>query len=293
MFLGASIQDPNLNRYLRAASAWSPAVGPLPKRFAAVSLQGQKWGTVEPALRTQLLEAERRRLYDMSIVAIQADYFFQIPQVLHEMTLARRFAVGKYFARNSKVRYGPRLMMWWREATRIRLRRSPPAQYATIQQRLNAMMKQFRVDLERSAGIPSRQRERERLKVELWVRNPEERRLELWGSSENISTEAAHVPARPLEVTSRFASVKAFCYGSIQRVDVPGDESRWKYFIGLPVVLFGDIRWHQLPVACVTLASTQIEAESALQHESDQLQHWRDDVLAVVREYLTPGRTNR
>lgn len=287
LFLGASIQDPNLNRYLRAASAGPLDGAATPRRFAAMALQGQSWAAAEPVLRAELRGAERRRLEDMKVEAVQADYFFQIPQLLHEITLARR-QTAKYFAKGSRIRYGPRLLLWWDQITRTRLRNSPSHRYAATQRNLSGMMKQFRSDLEKAVGIRLRERDREHLKVELWIRNPHQRQLELWGSSENISTEPAHLPSRVLEVNTRFASVKAFCYGSIQRVDVPGSESRWQYFIGLPVVLYGDARWYQLPVACVSVASTYTESESALRHDNERLAKWREEVLATVRGYLTP-----
>lgn len=287
LFLGAGIQDPNLNRYLRAASNEDVKKH---SRFVALALQGQHWSSTTAELQQALDTAERGRLEDMNLTALQADYFMQIPQLLHEVTLARR-GMEEYFSGGSRIRYSPRLNLWWDRITSTRLKNSTPADHRETQVILNEMMTLFRSDLETTLRTRPHERDSERLKVELWVRNPKLRRLELWGSSENISTVRDHIPARPLEVNSRFASVKAFCYGSIQRVDVPSHDSRWQYFVGMPVVLYDDEDWYQLPVATLSIASTRDEGHSALRHETRALLKLRGELLVTTRELLTPPRS--
>jgi SIR2-like domain len=142
--LGASIQDPNLNRYLStsavASGASSTKSGLPAKRFAAVALQSQPWSHEDVGLRRALLWADARRLGTLEVESIQADFFAQIPQLLKEVILARNTGISAYFSARSQTRYGVRLMRWSNAIRRTRLADGSAKGFAKAQAQANRLM---------------------------------------------------------------------------------------------------------------------------------------------------------
>lgn len=290
LILGASIQDPHLSRHLsRTAQANETATArrakPV-KRYAASALQSQPWSHEETQLRDALLWADAQRLATLGVEAIQADFFMQIPHLLNEVRLARSEGLKKYMSPRSDIRYGQRLMKWWGAIQKTRLADSTDRSFAKSQAKINELMLAFRGRLETELSLTNQRAGSERIKVELWVRNPLSRCLELRGSSEYVSTERFHTPARPLSPSSSFASVKAFCYGSIQHVSIPAEYSRWQHFVGIPLQLPS---WRQLPVGTLTIASTHPKETSLLyKAEGKNLSDVYAGLGLAASEYLQP-----
>jgi hypothetical protein len=181
------------------------------------------------------------------------------------------------------VGYTERLALWEEEVSRSVLS-TQPGRFEIAQDELQSILADVvdgvrRVladhDVEPEVG--------ERLGCSLWVHRPNENALVNWASSDRVWRGSDTVEPIPIAWASDFASVQAFCSGSLVSFSTRGQiATRWNHVVGAPIHLSGDDDHGRLPVGVMTLASTAPEHASALGRG-----------IAVVRRIIVPEVVGR
>lgn len=249
LFIGTSLSDPNLLRYLYRSKPGS-------RHIAVFVRQGDDWW-FEPEYQRvrearELAVLERWR--SVNVTPLLADYFSQSAQFVHEV--ARRRQLGSAY-----VGYHERLVAWEKEITRILFRRGS-AHFRRTQERLQRLLSVWSNEVQGYLDYLGVRGADEYLGLHLWVRDPSSRSLVRLASSARVWRDPNTLQAVPIVRPTNWVAVEAFCAGTTiaQR---PGEHSRWNYVLGLPVVI-DDERWGRLPVGVLTLASTNSRDESGL-----------------------------
>lgn len=124
----------------------------------------------------------------------------------------------------------------------------------------------------------------ERLGCSLWVYQPHDDVLVNWASSDRAWRDPATLEPVPVSWTSPFASVRAFCAGSLVSFSTREQATtRWNHVLGIPLYLEDEGYFGRLPVGVATLASTLPEGRSAL---GRGLHAVRTDVAPEVADQL-------
>jgi hypothetical protein len=110
----------------------------------------------------------------------------------------------------------------------------------------------------------------ELLKLEIWIRSasPEQRRLELWGTSTAASRSVRENVRASIQNQSDWPAVRAFCQGFDFRGPLRVEGLRWGAHFSVPVVL-QKTPWHRITVGVINVMSSKNEATSCLRHLND------------------------
>lgn len=253
LILGSSLNDPPLVRSLAMTRRSEN------QRVALMTKQSFPGGVGANGESTALRMAEVRNR-ELAITTVNADFHGQVPQFLIEAVAAhlRRGGDSSPFIEP----YGRRLRRWWDE-------------WSVALGSDELLPEQLRSALAVAAELLGHEaegnllvRDRERLRLELWVRQHpgrSNRKLVRWASSNNRVASGANGRQLELSAPSQAASVRAFLEGRPQLL-CPGEiegvanrEYTWNSFLSVP------IRNQELvPVGVMTLASTLSRGETTL-----------------------------
>jgi hypothetical protein len=278
LFIGTSLSDPNLLRYLYRS--------PSRREHVAVFVrQGDPW-TTRSDLRKGVHEARDLanlgRWRAMRVQPLQADYYFQSAQFVYEV--ARRAEQGGEY-----ISYVDRLHAWEQGMASGIMQTRSRTLFQDTQEELHETLREL-VDVMRYYLTTQRLRaERELIGLHLWARRPRERGLVLLGSSDRTWKEPRAMQSIPIRRPTIWVAVEAFCHGR-PLVETAERElaSRWRYVVGIPLYL-DDEPWGRLPVGVLTLASDRPASRSALARLGPRL----PDILApflaeTAQEVLRP-----
>lgn len=281
LFVGASLTDPNLLRYLyRSESSGS---------HWAVFTRQQDAGMYDQAdfavtaLREETSEA---RWLQAGIRPLQADYFSQTAQLLHEVLHFR----SRKSARRVYKTLPKRLVAWRRKLDEGVLTKRK-GDFSNLQDSLQGLMNELlagiRVDLVDAGHRTARG---ERLGLSLWVFDPSSESLTNWSSSDRAWRDPLTLEPLSVDWKSDFVSVQAFCAGSlVSRSTTRYAATRWNHVIGSPLYLDSE-RLGRLPIGAITIASTLPAPISALHRGSGTLRrHSLPTVESVLADLLQPG----
>ena len=201
---------------------------------------------------------------------VQADYFVQSSQFVHEIAL-RRSQGGTY------VPYRNRLDDWELQIEHSLIDEGNLDVFHRVQDQLVSLLRQWLEDSVEILGGGANGDES--LALQLWVRDPSSHSLLLWASSDRAwrdpSTLARHSITRP---TNRLA-VEAFCTGNPVDVSLTDMDSRWNFLRAIPVFLSMETKWGRLPVGVLTFSTTKTREDSLLFPEEP-------DNWDIVQEYI-------
>jgi hypothetical protein len=257
LMVGMSFQDPHVNALLhQRRNLYSEHEL---KAVGIVSTQGRPWHDLQPGVATMLAEAEQTRLGDLDLLALVTSYFFQDFLFLQEMSLhVKDPHIPNYLTRRTE---------WHSLVTHHHSALSAPI-HQRRHTKFNESLKSLRSSLE-SLRAPGA--EDERLKVELWIRDVEERGLRLFASSEVLILEADRSPFFKLIADSPIAAIRAFTNGAPRPFDREGNApGTWNSFLGFPVYLGGD-PWWELPVGSLVVGSSLSLKSSTLETQSNDV----------------------
>lgn len=253
LFVGASMTDANLIRYLYGAQTSRLRHVALFKRRPAETVGEERF-------RARFEEAERARWLQLGITPLYAEHFAEIAQFVHEVAACRRLGAG----------YAPlpdRLTAWFeRESDAGSLYRIDDQAYLEIQRRLHNGLQALCADVRRFLAGYHVDVAGEKLAVALLSLFPPSEpgtpeRVIVLASSDRIMTSVDSIAPIPLRDASEWTGVKVICRGG------PLDEakniyaSRWRYVLGFPVYS-GGVR---IPLGAVTISS--MSPSSALAKE--------------------------
>lgn len=255
IFVGASLTDPNLLRYLHRCDTT--------RAHYAIFVRQQDAGLYDKSeqdvidLREATSEA---RWKNAGIRPIHADYYSQSAQLLHEVLHRRKSAE----AGHSYEPLPERLMEWRDRLDQGVLSTASPSfkeNQEELQEVMNELLEGIYTDLTDAGHRP---RKNERLGINMWVYDPRTESLTNWASADRIWLDPKTKEPLSIDWTSDFVSVHAFCAGSlVSRSTERYVATRWNHVIGTPLYVASDTAG-RLPVGAVTIASTLARPESML-----------------------------
>jgi SIR2-like domain len=247
LFVGASMSDPNLIRYLHRA----PRLGG--PHFAL--LRRDSFGANDPeapslAARERSEAAERLRWEKLGVTVLFADNYADVAQFVWEL--------GYLIENPTGYRSLPqRFRDWYRseEANGCLFGRTEEG-YATIQRSLHDGLREIRDDVRALLTTENARLADETLQMTLWAlclpeSGSEQERVQSLAHTDRIMTAPETRETIELHATSPWTGVRCLCLG--RPVDDPKDTyaSRWKYVIGIPIFRESP----RTPLGAVTLST--------------------------------------
>lgn len=247
LFVGASMTDANLIRYLYGAEASARASR---HRHVALFKRRPAETVGEQRFRARFEEAETARWLRLGVTPLYADHFAEIAQFVHEVAARRRLGTAY-------VPLPDRLQAWFvRESESGALYRQEDDGYVRTQQVLHDQLRALCDEARRvlaGHGVDTRG---EKLAVALLALFPPAEpggpeQVVVLASSDRIMTSVDSLAPIPLRDASDWTGVKVICRGG------PLDEqkdiyaSRWRYVLGFPV----STRGGRTPLGAVTISS--------------------------------------
>ena len=265
IFIGSSLTDPNLLRYLHTHS------GPgSPQHFAIFTRQD-----VYPQdTPTQVIEARedalaaRWRTNNLEIVFV--DHYAEIALALAEV--ARAKAQGDEY-----VLLPERLARWHTKIERTILRPMGAASFVEAQDLLHGALRIALRSAVKTVDELGHETRDEVLAATLWLVDADAETLTSWATTDRVHRDPATIEPVPITEHSNWVAVRAFCRGVA--LGEPRDvyASRWKYIRGLP------------SRRSMVSRSGRCRREHPARREDDARQHARRD-RSRVRRSPAPGR---
>jgi hypothetical protein len=250
IFVGSTLDEPDV--LSRLVNATYPLGRPRYTILLAPHL-----GLDDPGERAKGLNLTALRFLHLGIVPIVIDCPHQAPQFLIEVAL--RLQHRDY------ANYAERLDSWWGEWVEdFGFAGGTGERNPVLQQLWMDQLAEIRdIIADEHLELSKRQRRREHLQLEMWIRHPGERSLIHWASSDGLWLNAAS--ARRLSIPSggQDPVQRAFRDGTPFHGPVPQLTGRWHYQLSVPVVLRKE-PWHHLPVGVVNILSTGAPTDGKL-----------------------------
>lgn len=250
-FVGASLSDPNLLRYLYRSEGGS-------RHFALFVRQGDELYSRGDyrGVRAAREEATKRRWRSLGVQPLLADYFIQSSQFVYEV--ARRHQKSRSYRS-----YDTRLKTWERKIQR-RLPTDNSPMFEKVQNLMQESLATWATEVRDRLSAQDLLGAGEYLALHLWIREPNERMLLRIGSSVRVSRDGRALHRVPISRPTPWVAVEAWCAGTrvVQVLDQA--ESRWNYVWGIPITLSDESSLGRLPVGVITLASSAPRDVSAL-----------------------------
>lgn len=240
LFIGSSLTDPNLIRYLYGYRGERP--------HAALFVRQAESAQLPANVRAAREEATARRWQRCGVDAIFVDHFADVAQVLHEIGLRHEDAAGyrSLFERAST---------WISEVESSVIGVDCDSDFELGQRFLSDRL---RVLLDR--GMREAERfdadfSNERIAASLWLATREGDGLMSWATTDRLHRDPSTMQAVPIQAGSRWIAVEAFCRGTRVGEDRDVYASRWRYIRGLPLTPAVP-GLGLLPIGCLTVTST-------------------------------------
>lgn len=270
LFVGMSLADPNLIRYLYGYKKSGT------RRHAAIFVrQGEP--SCPPAVRAMREEATARRWGRCGVEAVFVDHYADAAQLLYEIGY-RREAGGSYELVGTRAD-----ALLDRVETRLLLTTADRELFANRQVVLSAWLREMLYSVIESAlGDPPPADEK--LALALWLMSRDGTRITGWAHSDRAHQDPATISPIEIAAASDWVAVRTVCRGA--RVDLDRDNyaSRWRFVRGLPLFVHQPSR---LLIGCLTIASSKPGRESILTTmPADRRAAAHDTLLAVMRAII-------
>jgi hypothetical protein len=286
LFVGTSLTDPVLVSLLietKRSGLERYAVMLPPEGFRA-EVRADHAARRELALRLNVLAG---RYLHLGVVPVMADFRYQVPQLLHELSLA----VDR--ARPYRP-YRERIDDWWDNfgagfvcAIPSDAPRGENADSVALQGRWAAVLEQLRDGIYKQADRADGGDEE--IIIEVWLRHPRMRYLFRWASLDADAGDP--LPPASLLVPGN-AIQKTFREGRTFRQEIP--EDRWQYSVSMPLVLHGD-DWDRIPVGVIRLLTDQTDGSLRRVAEGGAMRDFERTIKDRLRQLFAledaPDRT--
>jgi hypothetical protein len=265
LFIGSSLTDPNLLRYLHAHS------GPgSPRHFVIFTRQDAYPEKTPPEVIAAREEALAARWRAANLEIIFVDHYAEIAQALAEI---RR-------AKDDVPDYRPlpdRLAAWHARVRDGLLMPGTQGAFAAAQDLLHDALRialDVAVETAGDLGYPFGD---EVLAATLFLVDETGDTLTNWATTDRVHRDPATIDPIPIDEHSRWVAVRAFCRGAALGEPRSIYASRWKYIRGLPLMTADD-----LPVGVLTVASMRPKDQTMLDDMPDTIEAAFDDALRAV-----------
>jgi len=293
LFVGTSLTDPGIvaalaatvdSRHPRYALMLPPPQMRAPYADAPLDPEDEQRALIDRTLQLALIGA---RYLHLGVVPIFADFPYQVPQFVRELTLM----VSNPDAYASMA---SRFSRWWAECAPLFGFPGPHGALMDVKQRevyqedVYHGLRDLRISLtDRLVATDNEGQADERLKIEVWLRNPAARYLFRWGSSEAMWPGGSTAPRASL-LESGTLTQEAFREGhSVWRGDPT--EAQWQYCLAVNLVLQAS-PWNHLPIGVVKVYSSRADGGLRAVTRSDQRQTLEAVVKQRVRQLVNDAR---
>jgi SIR2-like domain len=291
LFVGSSLTDPDVLAKLAETKYQQPRYAVLlapdqenePDGSALLELGEGDPPRVDSDERCLARDAVAQRFLHLGVIPIMVDFPHQVPQLLIEIAL-------KIQQGDDYQKYSDRLDKWWSrwaglfgfedELTpgphNVRLQGFWAHELASIRGRVREAF-----GLEPSAD--------EKIVVEAWVRNPRERTLFQWATSEGIWLNGDTAPSCDLgESDIRFGVQRSFRKGRTHVAETRPKQGHWRYEVSVPLTLHV-APWHHLPVGVICVRSSKANGELwKAADRFEDLEMLEDLLLGPTNDLLNP-----
>lgn len=254
IFVGMSLADPNLIRYLYGYKASHP-----PRHAAIFVRQGEP--QVSPAVRAAMEEAVSRRWGRCGVETIFVDHFADAAQLLYEVGLRKRVGAAGY---EPVAKRAAEVIGRIERGLRVSSQSSFAQQQIALSRRLRTLLDEFVTRTLSSAGLAAK----EKLGLALWLLSKDGSGLVGWAHSDRAHQDPSTLAPVPVVAASNWVSVRTLCQGTIVEFDRDTYASRWHFVRGLPLVLDEPTR---LPIGVLTISSTEPFKSSVLKNMPEEV----------------------
>jgi SIR2-like domain len=266
LFVGSSLTDPNLIRYLYGYRG--------ERSHYALFVRQAELRDLDSQVRAAREEATAARWKRCGVEAVFVDHFADVAQILHEVGLRHQDP-------KSYTSLFDRASTWINdiESTVIGIDRDTDFEVGQVylSDRLRALLRRGVTEAERFGADFSN----EALAASLWLATSVGDQLMSWATTDRLHRDRSTMEPVPIIAGSRWIAVEAFCRGARFEEDRDIYASRWRYIRGLP--LTPDVPGSGLlPIGCLTVTST-------LPGSKTMLEAMDDDVKANFHEILVNG----
>jgi hypothetical protein len=247
LFIGTSLTDPNLIRYLYGYK--HPA-----QKHAAIFVRQAESDDAQPEVRAMRERAICERWARCGVEAVIVDHFGDAAQLVYEIGYRRTDESGyqpvTVRAKTALNRIGSVLLDL--DGT--------PDEFAARQVVLSGWLRRT-LTATLKAVLGGSAPAGERFALALWLLSEDGTTLTGWAHSDRAHQDPSTIEAVPIRASSEWVAVRAICQGVRVESDQDREISRWKFIRGLPLVLDSPSR---IPIGCLTITSTQPSSKSVL-----------------------------
>ncbi len=278
LFVGSSLTDPNLVRWLHRSSETDGAT------HRAVFTRQQDSRLYEDS-RPKVVElreiAQRSKWASARVESLNFDYYSQAAQFLWEVVDLQ--------TSGDNYRNLPDRLAGWRDRIRAEMLPRSTRRFAARQDELREVLAVLVSDLRSElAEHGVRPIGDEKIQASLWMLDPKTNSLMNIGSSDRAWRERGTLRPERIRWSSDFIATQAFCTGSVvERSTTQYAATRWNHVVGFP--LYVHAASSRLPVGAVTLGSTQARAKSSFMRGSHILPQAIRDMSEAAVALLTPA----
>jgi hypothetical protein len=265
MFLGTSLNDPNLIRYLYGQEIRDPA--PHVALFVRQTADNERARKVRRFREEAVVERWKR----CGVTAVFVDHYADVAQFVHEVARQRELG-GDYRPVEARA------STWIREVERTVLANTDDEGFRASQQRLSAFMREALEEAVRAAEEAGADLSDETLAVAVWLASDDGNALINWVTSDRAYQQTATITPIPIDDGPRWVAIDTFMRGVLVEDERDIYASRWKYIRGLPLRIDVDPLGGVL-VGALTVTSTKTRDESALDSMHDQVKAAFNSVL--------------
>jgi hypothetical protein len=248
LFVGTSLSDPNLFRYLHSQADFTTP------RHIAIFRRASPSG--DPAV-TAFERSTAMKWAQVGVATLQSDFYSQTAQFLHELRLVRNLG-DKY------VPYSARLRMWAEDMDGW-IHDPTPAPFRAHQDLIQTALVNLVETLVATCAANSiHLKVAESLEAEIWSRRPSIRSLTLVGSSAALYRSAATMPSVSLLEDMTNPVVSSFQSGVRMLHELPPASSQRRTMMTIPILHDDHPRYGRLTVGVLAVSSNMERTLSIL-----------------------------
>lgn len=274
VFVGTSLIDPNLIRYLHA-------VGPGASSFAVFVRQGTYPADVPAGIPAAREQALRARWEALGVVPVFVDHYVDVAQLLYEVSRSK--ALGADYQPLAE-----RADHWVGTVQRDLLGAEDDARFVRAQESIGAGLRSALAAAVGAAELLEGRTWDEKLALSMWLVDPGGERLTNWVTTDRLHLDRGTVEPVAVDEHARWLAVRSFCRGTPLAEAREIYASRWHFIRGTPLVAQSQ-RFGRIPVGCLTTASMERRDATMLNAMEDVVearfnQALSDNVLALLAQ---------
>lgn len=268
VFVGTSLVDPNLLRYL-----YGDAGAATPPRYALFVRQDTYEADVPAGVPAAREEAIRARWAAVGVTAVFVDHYVDVAQLLYEMARAKQLG-------DDYVELPERARDWVQGVREAILGDHDDGAFIAGQRTLGDRLRSALGGAVAAAEELEERRWDEKLALSMWLVDSDGEHLTNWVTTDRMHLDRGTVEPVSIDEHARWVAVRSYCRGLPLAEERNVYASRWRFIRGTPLVVHTD-RHGRIPVGCLTTASMRGREETMLNAMDDIVESRFNQTLAT------------